>query len=265
MHLRFKTLVAAAAMIALSLPLAPTASADVVERTGVTEFGVAAISRSFFGGTGRNIIGPGGSGRYQVNGDRQNSSQNVFGIYTVFDIPTADFAGNTVTDLASLTVSLPPAARTDTGAGGIQDAGDLSIWFTTNADPIGDLEFVSEPGPPFTTPTGFGDQFADRVLLSSGFEAEGVRTIERDLVFDAATETQLLSAINAGEPIRLLVASQDPGAVFQFGTGNPPSSTILPFAGDAPTVSFDLTVVPEPTLALGVVVIAAGGLMRRRG
>ncbi|MEL7238962.1 MAG: hypothetical protein AAGK78_08870 [Planctomycetota bacterium] len=257
-------MVAAAALAAVSLSSAPRASADVVERTGVTEFDVATVFRSFFGGSSRNIVEPGGSGRYQVNGDRNNSAQNVFGIYTVFDIPTADLAGDTVTDLASLSLSLPPAARTDNGEGGIQDAGDLSIWFTTNADPISNLEFVSESGPPFTTPTGFGDQFDDRVLLSSGFEAEGVRTIERDLAFDAATETQLLAAINAGEPIRLLLASQDPGAVFQFGTGNPPSSTILPFAGDAPTVAFDLTVVPEPTLGLGLVVLTAGGLMRRR-
>ncbi len=196
-------------------------------------------------------------------GTATTRAENVFGIYTVFDIPTADLASLDVASIENLSVELNPATNQNTGAGGVQDAGDLSIWFTTTDTDISGLNFVSEPGPPYTTPTGFGDQFANLTLLSSGFEAEGIRTITRNIDPEATAESFLVDAINAGEPIRLLIASQDPGAVFQFGTGNPPSSTIIPFAGEAPEVSFAFTVVPEPaTLSM----LAVGGmtLLRRR-
>ncbi len=240
-----KTLITGLTLAALVLPT-QVASADVVTRTGVDELNIANVFRSFFGGTGRNILAPGGSGRFQVNGDRRNNAENVFGIFTVIDIPTADFANVDVTDIANLTLTLPPATRTDTGAGGIQDAGDLSVYFTANDSVIGDLEFVSLAGPPYTTPTGFGDQFPDAVVLSSEFEAEGVRTITRSIMPDAAVESALIDAINAGESIRLLLASETPGAVFQLASGNPTNSMTLPFEGLPPSVSFDLTLVPEP-------------------
>ncbi|MEM6312897.1 MAG: PEP-CTERM sorting domain-containing protein [Planctomycetota bacterium] len=260
MHLHSQAVLLSAA--AVVLPSLSPASADVVELEGVTEFGVASISRGFFSPTQRNVVLPGGLGRWQVNGDRNDPATNVFGIYTVFDIDGSNVAPLGATEIAGISLALEPAVRTDDPtAGGVQDAGNLSIWYTTNDAPIDDLNFISAAGAPFT-PTGFGDQFDDRVLLSSGFEAEGIRTINRDLDI-AAVADDLLAELNAGTNIRLLLASTDPGAVFQFGTGNPPSSTILPFAGAAPTVSFDVTLIPEPA-SLGLLGVAGLGLLRRR-
>ncbi len=247
------------------------ASAVEVSRTGVTDFDIATVFRvsPALGGQGDSVIVPGGEGRFQVNGDRNDpsgnpfTSENVFGLYAVFDIPTADLALVDVATLNSLSVALNPSTNQSTNDGGVDTAGDLSIWFTTTDTAIGDLDFISEPGPPYSTPTGFGNQFADLTLLSSGFEAEGVRTITRDIMPDATTEAFFVDAINAGESIRLLIASQDPGAAFQFGTGNPPSGTFIQFGGDAPEVTFDFTVVPEPA-STGTLLLATAGLLTRR-
>jgi hypothetical protein len=260
----------ALASIAVLVASAPASAVEVI-RTGVTDFDIATVFRvsSFLGGQGDSVIVPGGEGRFQVNGDRNDpsgnpfTSENVFGLYAVFDIPTADLASVDIASLNSLSVELNPSTNQSTGEGGVDGAGDLSIWFTTTDTAIGDLDFISEPGPPYTTPTGFGNQFADLTLLSSAFEAEGVRTITRDIVPNATAEAFFVDAINAGESIRLLIASQDAGAAFQFGTGNPPSGTFIQFGGDAPEVTFDFTVVPEPA-SVGTLLLATAGLLARR-
>ena len=254
---------AALAAVALAAGLVPLASAAPVTLTGVDDFAVSPISRSFFGGTGRTTItrtGPAAAGRFQVNGDENGGSGNTFGIYTVFDVPAAALGGANATAVNGLTATLNPATNANSGSGGVQDAGDLSFYFTTDTTPIESLNFVTAAGPPFVTPTGFGDQFADLTLLSSAFEATGVRPITRALDV-GGVESALLAAINAGGNVRLLVASQTPGSVFQFGTGNPPSSTTLPFSGLAPTLTFDVTSVPEPA---GLALLAVAGLLLAR-
>lgn len=256
------------ALLAVSLP----ASAVEVTSTGVTDFDIATVFRvsSALGGQGDSVVVPGGEGRFQVNGDRNDpsgnpfTSENVFGLYAVFDIPTADLAPVDIASLNRLRVELNPSTNQSNGTGGVDSPGDLSIWFTTTDTAIADLDFISEPGPPYVTPTGFGNQFVDLTLLSSEVEAEGVRTITRDIVPDAATEALFVEAINAGESIRLLIASQDPGAAFQFGTGNPPSGTFVQFGGDAPEVTFDLTVIPEPATSGTFLLATTSLLMRRR-
>ena len=248
------------AAVALAAGLVPPASAAPVTLTGVSDFGVANVFRSFFGGTGRTVIAPGGNDRFQVNGDENGGAGNTFGIYAVFDVPAATLGGPDATAVNGLTATINPATNVNSGSGGVQNAGDLSFYFTTNNTPIGGLNFVTAAGPPFVTPTGFGDQFADLTLLSSAFEATGVRPITRALDV-SGVESALLAAINSGGNVRLLVASQTPGSAFQFGTGNPPSSGTLPFSGLAPTLTFDVTAVPEPA---GLALLGVAGLLLAR-
>ncbi|TVQ32563.1 MAG: hypothetical protein EA376_05310 [Phycisphaeraceae bacterium] len=259
---------AAAAGLGLGVALiasagAERAAADPVSLTGIQDFDMTAVFRPLFSSfPDRNAITT--QARWQVNGDMTGST-GTLGIFTVFDINGADLrpaAGAASVD--SLIFDLFPAVNMDTGTGGIQGAGDLSIYFTTNnedlLDPDSDIIFDNGGG---TDPTGLGSQFANLTLLSSDFQDAGIYDIQRTADI-SGLESFLLNAINNEENIRFIFASQTGNFTSQFGTGNPDMSSSFDFFGEAPVVTFDVTAVPAPGGAALLALAGLAGARRRR-
>ena len=239
-----------------------TAQAEVFDLQIIDDFGAATVFRPFLPGfDDRAAITD--QARFQVNGD-ETGSTGTLGIFTVFDIdgsfirPAA--GAQAINDI---TVDLFPAVNNETGTGGIANAGDLSIYFTTTdvdvLDPASGIEFDNGGG---TDPTGLGDQFDNLTLLSSEFEEAGINDISRSLD-TSSINSLLLDRINAGENVRFILASQTPGFTSNFGTGNPDDSDIFDFFGDPATISVDVAPVPSPGAFALFGVAAAAGTRRR--
>jgi len=234
-----------------------------VSLTGIQDFDMTTVFRPLFASfPDRNAITT--QARWQVNGDLTGTT-GTLGIFTVFDINGADLrpaAGALSVD--SVIFDLFPAVNMDTGTGGIQNAGDLSIYFTTNnedlLDPDSDIFFDNGGG---TDPTGLGNQFDNLTLLSSGFQAAGIYDIQRTADLSGA-ESFLLNAINNEENIRFIFASQTGGFVSQFGTGNPDMSANFDFFGEPPVVTFNVTEIPAPGGAALLALAGLAGARRRR-
>ncbi|MGY6586946.1 MAG: hypothetical protein ACXIUB_01525 [Wenzhouxiangella sp.] len=254
------------ALSALLIGVPGLASADdseIVNLTGIEDFDMAVVFRPLFASfPDRNpVIEP---ARWQINGD-ETGPLGTLGIFAVFDIDSSLLgSGADVIAIEGIEFSIRPAVNQDTGTGGIANAGDLSIYFTTSdadvLDPEGGIIFDNGGG---SDPTGLGDQFENLTLLSSGFQEEGVYDIER-LIIPAESdglETLLLERIAAGENLRFLIASQTPGFTSNFGTGNEDQSPNFDFFGEPPEVTFILgTQVPVVTQPIGVPLLSPLGL-----
>ncbi|MGY6555131.1 MAG: hypothetical protein ACXIUM_11500 [Wenzhouxiangella sp.] len=234
---------------ALALPAAPAlAESETVALTGIEDFDMAVVFRPLFATLpSRNAVIA--QARWQINGDEVGPF-GTLGIFAVFDVDssllfTPGDNGPELVGIDAIEFLLPPAVNLDTGAGGIANGGDLSIFFTTSdvdvLDPASGIIFDNGGG---TDPTGLGDQFENLTLLSSAQEEAGIRDVERLIVpveiegFEAA----LLERINAGENIRFLIASQTAGFTSNFGTGNEDTSPTFNFFGQPPVVSFTLNI-----------------------
>ncbi len=206
------------------------------ELTVLDDFEVSTVFRSLFGGTGRSFLT--NQARYQVNGDSLISGQSPLGIYTVFDIDgsTLQPPGGAVS-VDEIVFNLTSASRISTGSGGVQTAGNLLIYFTTDNADLNLKEFNTDG---FTDATGLTGQFADLTLLSSGFQDVGVYDFSRTLDISGVSG-DILDAINNGDNLRFIIASDTPAAVFQFATGLPDPSPIFDFFGEPTTIDITVT------------------------
>ncbi len=252
----------AAATIA-SIAGVANAGAQTTTLTGIDDYDMSTVFRPFLPGfNDRNAIID--QARWQVNGD-QTGSTGTLGIFTVFDIdgsllrPDAGAAS-----ITSLDFGIFPAVNNNTGNGGIANAGDLSIYYTTSdvdvLDPDSGIIFDNGGG---TDPTGLGDQFENLTLISSAFQEEGIYDINRSADF-SSIESLLLDRINSGENIRFILASQTAGFSANFGTGNVDQSDNFDFFGEPPTVTFGLTEVPTPGTAALLGLAGFASVRRRR-
>jgi len=226
----------------------------------IDDFDASTVFRPFLPGfNDRNAIVD--QARFQVNGD-ETGSQGTLGIFTVFDVdgdsirPSAGAAS-----INDITVNIFPAINSLTGSGGIANAGDLSIYYTTSdvdvLDPDSGIEFDNGGG---TDPTGLGDQFENLTLVSSAFQDAGIYDISRSLDLSSIEDT-LVDRINAGENLRFILASQTPGFTSNFGTGNEDDSDNFDFFGEPATISVDVKAVPGPG---GAALFGAFGLLATR-
>jgi hypothetical protein len=251
-----------AALAIATLAGAASAGTQTTTLTGITDYDMSTVFRPFFPSfPDRAAITT--QARWQVNGD-QTGTLGTLGIFTVFDIngsllrPAAGAAS-----VDSIDFGIFPAVNNNTGAGGIANAGDLSIYFTTSdvdvLDPDSGIVFDNGGG---TDPTGLGDQFENLTLISSAFQDEGIYDINRSADL-SSIESFLLERINNGENIRFIIASQTAGFSSNFGTGNEDSSPNFDFFGDAPTVTFGVTAIPAPGSA-ALLGLAGLACVRRR-
>jgi hypothetical protein len=246
----------------LSVSSIASAGTETTTLTGIVDYDMSTVFRPLFPSfPSRAAIIE--QARWQVNGD-QTGPGGTLGIFTIFDINGADLRPEAgAAAINNLVFNIFPAVNQNTGTGGIANAGDLSIYFTTSdvdvLDPASGIIFDNGGG---TDPTGLGDQFENLTLISSAFQDTGIYDITRSADL-SSIESFLLERINNGENLRFIFASQTGGFTSNFGTGNPDQSANFDFFGEAPTVTFEVTAIPAPgsVALLGLAGLAA---VRRR-
>ncbi|TVS02307.1 MAG: hypothetical protein EA423_09320, partial [Phycisphaerales bacterium] len=179
MQIRFRNrcTLALAAVTAAGAVGGASAQPITSELTVLDDFSVTTISRSLFGGgTSRSFLT--NQARYQVNGDALTTSQPA-GINSVFDIDgsTLQPPGGAVS-VDEIVVNLTAASRISTGSGGVQTAGNILIFFTTDNADLNTKEFDTGGG---TDATGLTGQYTDLTLVSTGFQEAGVYDFSRTL------------------------------------------------------------------------------------
>lgn len=260
---RLIKILALAGMLAYAPLTVAAEDSQAVALTGIEDFNMAVVFRPLFPSfPDRNPVIE--QARWQINGD-ETGPLGTLGIFAVFDIDSSLLATDgDVIGIDGIEFSIRPAVNQGTGTGGIANAGDLSIYFTTSdvdvLDPDSGIVFDNGGG---TDPTGLGDQFENLTLLSSGFQDEGIYDIERLVipVENEGLETLMLERIAAGENLRFLIASQTPGFTSNLGTGNEDQSPNFDFFGEPPVVTFVLdTQAPVVTQPIGVPLLSPLGL-----
>lgn len=183
----------------------------------------------------------------------EGSNNGSFASFGVIDFSAASFGlTETVGSISQLNLSL-----TQSNAG-FTNSGGLNFWITTDItssiQPGGGLFFDASDNP-----DGIGSQLNTRYLLGAGFFTE-VASGQTDTFsfssFDPDLEAILISALNSGDNLRIIVSPTDAATAATWaGVGGS-------FQG--PMLNFEYAAIPEPSTYALIGLGLAGLIVLRR-